>query len=66
MWISAATLIITTLTVLSATAGAALADEPAALFNGRDLTGWTYHLADPNSFDGRCVEREEGQAALHG
>lgn len=24
------------------------ADQPVALFNGRDLTGWTYHLDKPN------------------
>lgn len=26
----------------------AFGGEPNLLFNGRDLTGWTYHLADPN------------------
>jgi hypothetical protein len=27
---------------------AAPAEEPIALFNGRDLSGWTYHLNKPN------------------
>lgn len=26
----------------------AIGAEPVALFNGRDLAGWTFHLADPN------------------
>jgi hypothetical protein len=34
--------------ILLATTVAAAADEPTALFNGRDLSGWTFHLADPN------------------
>jgi hypothetical protein len=25
------------------------AAEPVSLFNGKDLSGWTYHLADPNA-----------------
>jgi hypothetical protein len=29
-------------------AASAAEQDPIALFNGRDLAGWTYHLADPN------------------
>ena len=36
-----------TVILLTATALAA-ADKPVALFNGRDLTGWTYHLDKPD------------------
>jgi hypothetical protein len=38
----------TCLIVLAGWFGAARAEEPIALFNGRDLSGWTYHLNKPN------------------
>jgi hypothetical protein len=34
--------------LLAAATIAATAEEPVALFNGRDLAGWTYHLDKPN------------------
>jgi hypothetical protein len=34
-------------TLLIAPAGIAWAAEATALFNGKDLSGWTYHLAEP-------------------
>jgi hypothetical protein len=36
------------LTLSNAARAAVAADEPVALFNGRDLAGWTYHLDKPN------------------
>ena len=36
------------LALSSGTRAAITADEPVALFNGRDLAGWTYHLDKPN------------------
>lgn len=37
-----------TLAFLLAGSASGANEKPIALFNGRDLTGWTYHLADPN------------------
>jgi hypothetical protein len=34
--------------LLAMAAGYAAAEEPVALFNGKDLTGWTYHLDKPH------------------
>jgi hypothetical protein len=38
----------TCLTILAGSSRAARAEEPVSLFNGRDLSGWTYHLNKPN------------------
>ncbi|MEX0643528.1 MAG: DUF1080 domain-containing protein [Pirellulales bacterium] len=42
------TMIVVVTFLASALPATAAEDESAALFNGRDLTGWTYHLNKPN------------------
>lgn len=44
LWILAAA---HTAVLVFATETASAAEDSVSLFNGRDLTGWTYHLADP-------------------
>jgi hypothetical protein len=41
-------LTVLTISLLLGISPAAADEETKKLFNGRDFTGWTYHLADPN------------------
>lgn len=40
--------------------------EPVALFNGRDLAGWTFHLADPNVKMEDVWSAQEGKLLCRG
>ena len=50
--------------LLVVTNRAVAADKTIALFNGRDLSGWTYHLDKPDAQDGGCVVGEGRHPSL--
>ena len=44
----------TCLIALSLSMPARAVDDPALLFNGQNLFGWTYHLAKPDAHPATC------------